>query len=120
MENILYLFAITPHDLGMLIAVIAGCWLISLIIFWVFYSLCSLAAGLSMRLGYTYGIVLFLISIFFVFRDLKEYFVWWHYTPGPTNAVIADAVLVLAICLLKLILMWAIWPKPKPAEAVLL
>ena len=53
-----------------------------------------------------------------MFRDLKEYFVWWHYTPGATMAVIADAVLVLAIALIGLLLMWAIWPRPKQPSAV--
>lgn len=119
MEEVLYLFAITPHDLGLLVAVALGCWLISLLIFWTFYGICSLTAGLSMRLGYTYGCVLFLVAIFFVFADLTKYFVWWHYTPGSPLAVAADAVLLLGIALLKLIVVWAIWPRPARAGAAI-
>lgn len=115
MENILYLFAMgnNPSDLGLLIGVGVGCWLIGLVFFWVFYGLCSLAAGLSMRLGYTYAIVLFLVAVFFVFTDLREYFAWWRYTPGPTTGVIGDFVLLMVIVLLKIVLMWSIWPRPR-------
>jgi len=119
LESTLYLFAMDAHDLLMLIIVALSCWLTTLMIFWIFYGLCALAPGLSMRLGYTFGILLFLICIFFVFRDLKEYFVWWQYTPGRTMAVVADAVLVLAVALLQLLLIWTIWPRPKRSVATL-
>ena len=113
MEDTFWLFAMTARDLGMFLAIIAGAWLISFLIFWLFYGGCSLAAGLSMRLGYTYGLILFLIAIFFVFRDIKEYFVWWHYTPGSTSAVMNDAILVWALSFVWLVLMWFIWPRPR-------
>lgn len=118
MESILYLFAMVrePRDFGMLVAVAAGCWLLSLFIYWVFYGLCSLAAGLSIRLGYTYGIVLFVIAVLFVFPDLKEYFVWWRYSPGPSSGVMGDFILLMAVALLKLVLFWAIWPRPRKLD----
>jgi hypothetical protein len=66
-----------------------------------------------MRLAHTYIVVLLVTCFFFVFRDLMQYFVWWHYTPGPLSGVMGDAILVLAISFLWLILIWTIWPRPK-------
>ena len=119
MENTLYLFAMLSNgrDLGLFLLVILGAVALGLLAFWLFYGLCSLSAGLSMRLGHTFGLLYFLVAVFFVVRELKEYFVWWHYTPGPTTAVMADAVLIWALSALWLILIWAIWPRPRPALA---
>jgi hypothetical protein len=118
LENILYLFALIrqPRDLGLLVAAGVGCWLLSLFIYWVFYGLCALAAGLSIRLAYTYGIIVFAIGVLFVFPDLKEYFVWWRYSPGPTSGVIGDFILLMSVVILHLILMWAIWPRPRKID----
>jgi len=118
-ENTLYLLGISGSDLGLLLGVLAGCWLLGLLIFWLFYALCALPAGLAMRLGYTFALAFFLTCIFFVFRDLKEYFVWWHYTPGPKQAVMADAILVLALSVVWLVLIWAIWPRPSRTASAL-
>lgn len=121
MEQVLYLFAMlhNAHDLGLMLGVLVGAWIASLLIFWVFYSGCSLGAGLSMRVGCTFGVVLMLICTCFVFRDLKEYFIWWHYTPGPTPAVMADAILLWGLSIVWLVLIWAIWPRPRRIEAAL-
>ena len=113
MQDIFYLTALTPAHLGLLIAVIVGCKLIGLLIFLLFYSVCNLPAGLSMRLANTYSVVLLLISLFCVFSDLTRYFVWWHYTPGPASGVMGDAILLLALCFVWLVLVWAVWPRPK-------
>jgi hypothetical protein len=112
-QNTLYLFAMTPSDLLRLVAVIVGAKLIGLFIFWLFYGVCNLGAGLSMRLAHLWATLLFLIAIFCVFRDLMKYFVFWHYTPGPYSGVLGDAILVLALSLLWMILVWTIWPKPR-------
>lgn len=119
MADTLYLLAITGRDLALLLGVVVGCWLLGLLIFWLFYGGCALAAGLSMRIGYTFGLIVFLILIFFVLRDLREYFVWWQFTPGPTAAVMNSAILVLALSVLWLVLIWAIWPRPRRQPGVL-
>ena len=118
MQGIFYLTAIRPADLGLLIAVAVGCKLLGLLIFFVFYSVCNLSAGLSMRLAHTYIVFMLVVSYLFVFRDLMQYFVWWHYTPGPVSGVMGDAILVLALCALWLILVWGIWPRPKRVAVV--
>lgn len=113
MDSIFYIFAMNAHDIWLLILVLACAYVFRLVVFWLFYGLCGLAAGLSMRLAYTFGLLYLLVGLFFVVRDLKEYFVWWHYTPGPRAAVMNDAILVWAFSALWLVLIWAIWPRPR-------
>lgn len=113
MQNVLYIFAMRGPEVGLLLGVIAGSWLIGLIIFWLYYGLCSLSAGLAMRLGYTFSLLLFLVSIFFVFPQLTRFFAFWQYSPAPRGAVLNDAILVLALSVIWLFLMWALWPRPR-------
>jgi hypothetical protein len=120
MENTLFLAALAhnPKDLAMFIAAAIGSWLMGLLVFAIFYGWCRLSAGFAMRLGYTFALFLFLVALFFVFVDLSRYFVWWQYTPGTTNAVMNDAILLLALSVVWLVVIWTVWPKPRKVPAV--
>ena len=117
MENTLYLAAMNGTQLAIFLAVMVGCWGLGLIVFFLFYGACSLAPGLSMRLGYTFGLLMFWVSAFFAFRDITPFFAWWRYSPGPTTGVLGDAILLIAVSLIWLLVIWTAWPRPRPASA---
>jgi len=115
-ENTLYLVAMDGLQLATFLALALGCWAAGILIFFLFYGPCALAPGLAMRLGYTFGLSIFLVCVFFVFRDVSVYFAWWRYSPGPTTGVMGDAILLLAVSLIWLLVIWTAWPKPRPAS----
>jgi hypothetical protein len=119
MDNLMKLEAMTPLDVRNWLIVVFGCWALSLLIFWLFYALCNLPAGLAMRIGYTFGLIGFFEGFYLFHLKIPVGLLFPGGSTTATPIQVAFAVVVMSLPFIWLALIWLWWPRPRRALASL-